>query len=202
MPNGSKIFIVDDEEHLLDLVQDTFSACGFECETFASADKFVARAPWSEVGCLILDLRMPRMSGLQLIELCQEKDPAFAIVVYSATADVRSAVESMRRGAVYVFEKGRNLDEMVPLVREAVAISRARDEARQLRERTRKAMETLTDREREVLHQIAAGHANKVIADELGISINTVEIHRGRVMRKMGFDSVAELARALASLGL
>lgn len=202
MAPETKIFIVDDEPELLGLLRDQFQPLGYLCESYLSAEKLIERAPWDEVGCLILDLRMPGMNGMQLINICNDHDPAFSVVVYSATADVMIAVESMRKGVFYVFEKGRNLDELVPIVEEAVALSKGRVAARQARDGTRKAISTLTEREREVLHKVAAGHPNKVIATDLGISVNTVEIHRGRVMRKMGADSVAELARALAALGL
>jgi two-component system response regulator DctR len=196
---AGRIFIVDDEEAIRDALKWLLESCRFEVETFACGEAFLAawRPEWD--GCLLLDVRMPGMSGLELFERLKERNCALPVIFLTGHGDIAMAVEAMHRGAADFIEKPASDNQLV----EKITLSL--EKAAQRRQRTvgaetlRARLRTLTSRETEVMRLILAGRLNKHIADELNISMRTVEVHRAHVLEKMGVHSAVELAQALAA---
>jgi two-component system response regulator FixJ len=196
-----KVHIVDDDEAVRDSVKAVLEAAGFVCETYASAGDFLAR-PEPATGCALVDVRMPDMDGLTLLRELAARRPDIAVVIMTGFADVPLAVRAMREGAVDFVEKPTPPDVLASAVRRAFdKVSRAESGDAGRREAAAR-IERLTEREREVLELLVAGHANKIVAHKLGISPRTVEIHRSRLMEKTGAGSLAELVRTALSAGL
>lgn len=168
-------------------------------EGFTSPEAFLARPPYDDVGCLLLDLKMPGMSGLDVQSAMIAKGIMMPIIFLSAQSDVPSTVRAMRGGAVDFLEKPVDEDQLL------AALDRARQQSISMREQRRlkndadERLARLTKREREVCDLVAAGLLNKQIAHELGMSEKTVKVHRGRVTRKLDVDSVAALVRLLST---
>jgi two-component system response regulator TtrR len=193
-------YIVDDDDSIRELLGWLMRRNGIRPEAFRDANSFLQA--WRDNGpaCLILDLYLPDMNGLELQKLLQARGITVPIVFLSGRADVPRAVDAVKGGAVDFIEKPFDYKRIVEVVQGCLA----RDaEARAERERSRGAVErlaSLSQREREVLERIVAGKLNREIADELEISIKTVEAHRARLMEKLGVGSVAELVQvALAA---
>lgn len=196
--SGGQVHIVDDDEAMRDSVKMMLEASGFTCTTFESAAAFLAAKPAS--GCALVDVRMPGMDGLGLLEHLAAHGPAIPVVIMTGYADVPLAVRAMRAGAVDFIEKPSPRDQLVDSVRRALQGASARP-ADKDQDEAKARFEKLTQRERDVLHLVVAGDANKVIAHKLGISPRTVEIHRGRLMEKTGVQSLAELVRLALRAG-
>jgi len=172
---------------------------GLRVQSFASARAFLKAYAPGTPGCVVLDLYLPGMSGLDLQQYFHQHGIEMPVIFLSGRADVPQAVKAVKGGAIDFLEKPFDYRSMVALVRESLA----RDaEARGRRGRAAEAaarLASLTQREREVLDRVVAGKLNRVIAEELEISIKTVEAHRARIMEKLGVDSVAELVQATLS---
>ena len=191
------VFVVDDDEALGDSLKWLLEAHGYRVALYGSAERFLAETTAASSGCLLLDVRMPGMSGPDLFDALIERGSQMPVVFITGHGDVPMAVAAVKKGAIDFIEKPFSEDDLLRLVahclmrdalqREAVAAS-ACGAAR---------LAALTPREREVLELIVAGKLNKVIADRLAISPKTVEAHRARVMEKMGVRSVAELVQAV-----
>jgi two-component system, LuxR family, response regulator FixJ len=168
---------------------------GLTARTFASAKEFLNQDLKGQAGCLILDVRMAGMSGLELQEKLLEDGFRMPVIVVTGHADVAMAVRAMKKGAVEFIEKPFNEQELLDHVHRAMA----RDEAtrREMRELDLicERVAQLTPREKQVMQMVVGGLSNRLIASELGLSDKTIEVHRGRVMSKMGAASVAELVR-------
>jgi FixJ family two-component response regulator len=189
------VFIVDDDEAVRDSLRMLMGTVGLDAECFDSADRFLERHDPGRPGCLLLDLRMPGMSGLDLQRRLVERRSMLPVIFITGHGDVSTAVHAMRAGAVDFVQKPFNEQELLDRIQRTIqqdlrnrALLRARDE---IRER----IGTLSPRERQVMERVTAGQANKVIAIDLGISERTVEIHRARLMEKMGADSLPHLVR-------
>lgn len=194
------VFIIDDDEAVRDSLELLLRSEAIPTRCFASANEFIEHFDGQVQGCLLLDIRMPGMTGLQLRDWLDKRDAKLPIIFITGHGDVPMAVEAMRRGAIDFIQKPFNDEELLERVREA--LEDAADELAD-QQRTKRFAERygqLTPREQEVMSQVVAGLANKVIALNLDISQRTVEIHRGRVMHKMGVRSVAELVRVAALL--
>ena len=197
---NATIFVVDDDADVRGSLQALLEAEGFAAETFESANAFLQSDALTRQGCLIADIRMPDMDGLELQEELVRRKAGLPVIVVTGHGDVPLAVRAMKAGAIDFLEKP--YDETVLLN----AIRRALSEAREASERTAATHEAaerllqLTERERQVLELLAAGRPNKVIAYELDISPRTVEIHRARVMEKMKAKSLAELVRMVVAV--
>ena len=189
------IFVVDDDEAVRGSLQELLEAQGFLTETFESAGAFLAGDVHARSGCLIADIRMPDMDGLALQEELVRRNVRLPVIVVTGHGDVPLAVRAMKAGAIDFLEKpydehvllasiGRALKEFSHAAEIAIAVQAAT--AR---------LASLTERERQVLDLLSIGKPNKVVAYELNISPRTVEIHRARVMEKMGAKSLAELVR-------
>lgn len=195
------IYLVDDDASFRRAATRLLAALGFSVRGFASASEFLTALPELGPGCVILDLQMPGMSGLQLQEaLAREKDP-LPVVFLTGQGEIPDSVRAMRHGAEDFLTKSAPKEELL------AAIQRALDrDAREREERTRQRavrarLETLTDREREVLGHVVQGKLNKQIAGDLGIHERTVKLHRTTLTNKLGVQSVAELTRLWLEAG-
>ena len=192
-----KVFVVDDDQAVRESLALLVQSVGIEAETFASAREFLDTYRPDQRGCLITDIRMPGMSGLELQEQLSSDGVRIPVIVLTGHGDVPAAVRALKGGAVDFVEKPFNPQALLDLVQQAIAkdaeIRELADQEAAVAER----MSLLTPREHEVMTLVVAGKANKVIAIELSISERTVELHRGRIMKKMQARSLAELMRAL-----
>ena len=189
------VFIVDDDAAVRDSLGLLLRSMGLPVETFESGRAFLDAGRDSRQGCLVLDIRMPGMSGLELQQELVARHSLLPIIFITGHGDVPMAVEAMQAGAVDFIQKPFRDQDLLDRINQALekdALGR-----RMLAERAQiqRRLETLTPREREVLAMIVAGKANKVIAGDLNLSQRTVEIHRARVMEKMGAHSLAHLVR-------
>ncbi len=205
MPPGGHaglVYVVDDDEAVRDSMRWLLEANGFSVTTFASAEQFLARLPDPEpVACLLLDVRMPGMSGLELHEELVRRGSALPLIFITGHGDVPMAVSRMKKGACDFLEKPFSDAQLRQLVADALA--RAEAARRGLREDrvACERVERLTGRESQVLELIVAGRLNKQIADDLGISIKTVEAHRANIMDKLGARTMADLMRIALRAG-
>jgi FixJ family two-component response regulator len=200
MDEGGRVFVIDDDPSVLKALERLLRLNGFAVETFISAAAFLERTPYEGAACLLLDLRMPGLSGLDVQEALSRKEIAIPIVFLSAQADVPSTVRAMREGAIDFLVKPVEERQLLDTITRA--LSKAIDLRRQRRAQlvAVERLARLTKREREVCELVARGLPNKQIAFELGTSEKTIKVHRGRVMHKLEVDSVAALVRLLSNL--
>jgi two-component system, LuxR family, response regulator FixJ len=194
MQDKTSIYVVDDDAAVRDSLSFRLRAEGYKTSTYASAREFLDTAPSLAPGCLLLDVRMPGLDGLELQKRLAERRLNFATIVITGHGDVPMAVRAMRAGAVDFIQKPFSDDDIVA----ALAIARRRLQHSSSRDRQEAAaarVALLSRREREVLEGLLAGLPNKTLAFELGISPRTVEIHRARVMDKMQARSLSGLVR-------
>jgi len=195
-------YVVDDEESIRTLWEWLMSSNGIAVQTFASAAAFIQSYRRGDPGCLVLDVRLPGMSGPELQDYLRRESIEIPIVFVSAHADVPTAVNAMKGGAVDFIQKPFDYRQAVAVVRRALERDALERERRAKREQLAERLAALTERERGVLQRIIEGKANKVIAAELDISVKTVEAHRAKVMEKMAADSVAELVQRIIGFSL
>ena len=189
------VFIVDDDSSVRDSLAMLVRSIALETETFGSAVEFLRTYDADRCGCLLLDLRMPGMSGLDLQSRLVDMGSFLPIVFLTAHGDVSTAVQAMKVGAVDFIQKPYRDQELLDKIQHAVdEHGRLLREAAE-RQKVQARLETLTTREREIMHMVVEGKANKVIASELQIGQRTVEIHRARVMEKTQATSLADLVR-------
>jgi two-component system response regulator TtrR len=186
---------VEDDESIRTLWRWLMESNGIAVRTFNSAPEFIAEYRPGAPGCLVLDLQLPGMSGLELQEHLKRNRIDIPVVFVTAHGDVRTAVTALKEGAVDFIEKPFGYREAVSIVEKAFQRDAESRERRQKQANAAGRIATLTDRERAVLQRVVEGKQNKLIADELEISIKTVEFHRSKLMDKMGVDSVAELVQ-------
>ena len=191
------VFVVDDYAPVRKSIARLLHAAGFAVAVFGSAEEFLARYDPQIVGCLVLDLAMPTLNGLELQHILAKAGSLLPIIFLTGTADIPKSVQAMKHGASDFLTKPVNDEDLLAAVR--VAIQKDRDRRREQTElseiRTRLA--TLTPREREVLEYVVAGKLNKQIAGDLGTVEQTIKVHRARAMQKMRVQSVAELVRLI-----
>lgn len=192
--------VVDDDRLVLGALDRMLRSNGFHVEVFVTASALLDRAPDDGIGCVVLDLRMPDMSGLDVQQALAHRHPTLPIIFLSGVGDVPKAARAMRQGAVDFLVKPVDEPELLDAVTRAIERSaRLRDRLRAERDATER-MARLTKREREVCDLVARGLLNKQIAHALGTTEKTVKVHRGRVMQKLEVDSVAALVTLLAHL--
>lgn len=196
------VWIVDDDPHVLEWIQAVAESVDLEVRGFQSPQEFLAAFNPKVPGCVVSDLRMPRMSGLELQHRLGEIAPHYPLIMISAHGEVAAAVRAMKQGAVDFLEKPFSTQSLIDRLNEAIARSEANLNKQSRYAETRARYATLTDRERGTLEGVVQGKANKVIAIDLDISEKTVEDRRARVMRKMGANSVAELTRMILEADL
>lgn len=195
-----RVFVVDDDIAVREAVQALLASAGHVVEGFHSAQEFLQAYRQDSAGCLVLDVRMPGMSGLELQAQLNVRGAILPVIVISAHADVPMAVEAMRGGAVDFLQKPFREAELIERVQRALAQDAANRAALGEIAFIRGQIDSLTPREGEVMRMVVAGKANKVIASDLSLSQRTVEIHRSRVMEKMRADSLAHLVRMVLAV--
>lgn len=192
--------IVDDEPGMRKALGRLLGAEGFSVCAYSSAEAFLAEFRPEAILCLILDIAMPEMDGMELQR--RLAGTGAAIVFLSAHGDIPMSVRAMKDGAVDFLTKPVNDADLLRAVREALAVARLRHEESQRRAQCAARYERLTPREREVMKHVLAGKLNKQIAAELGTGEQNIKIHRGRVMEKLGVQSVADLVRTAERIGV
>ncbi len=195
-------YVVEDDESIRTLWRWLMESNGIAVRTFNSAAEFIADYRIGAPGCLVLDLRLPGMSGLKLQEHLKRNSIDIPIVFVTAHGDVRTAVRAIKEGAVDFIEKPFSYRQAVSIVEKAFQRDAANRERRAQHARVAGRIALLTERERAVLQRVIEGKQNKVIAEELAISVKTVEVHRSKLMEKMGADSVAELVQLTLGFSL
>ena len=189
------VFIVDDDPSIRFAMQALMDSVNQPHEIFASADEFLEKVTDQRPGCLVLDIRMPGLGGLELQEELIKRDNTVPIIFITGHGDVPMAVEAMQKGAVDFIQKPFRDQDLLDRIREALNTDKERREEQQKHAEVADRLARLTNREREVFDLVVTGKPNKVIAYELGVSQRTVEIHRARVMDKMQARSLADLVK-------
>ena len=192
-PRKALVYIVDDDDAIRDSLAFLLEASGISVEAYATAADFLERYRINERACLVLDIRMPGMSGMELQDVLIERGIRLPLIFITGHGDVPMAVEALKKGAVDFIEKPFNDNALLALIDRALRQQEALQEDTQQRSAALARVHTLTPREREVMDMVVTGKLNKTIADQLGISIKTVEAHRARVMEKMQAKSLADL---------
>jgi FixJ family two-component response regulator len=195
------VFVVDDDEAVRDSLRWLLEANGYRVQCFSSAEQFLEayRNQSTLLGCLILDVRMSGMSGLELQERLIAEDSTLPIIFVTGHGDVPMAVSTMKKGAMDFIEKPFDEAELRSLVERMLDKARAESSSVQQQRAAAERLGKLTAREQQVLERIIAGRLNKQIADDLGISIKTVEAHRANIMEKLSVNTVADLLRLALS---
>ena len=189
------VFVVDDDNAVRNSLRLLLKSVGLASQPLGSAAEFLESYRPSQPGCLVLDVRMPGMSGLELQRELNLRGATIPVIFITGHGDIPMAVEAMQQGAFDFLAKPFRDQELIDRVQRALAKDGTTRSALKERERIRERLESLTPREREVLSLMTQGKPNKIMAHELGVSQRTVEIHRARVMEKSGATSLAQLVR-------
>ena len=195
MDDKQTVFVVDDDEGVRDGLSLLLETIGQDYELFESAYDFLDSYDSSKRGCLVLDIRMPRMTGLDLQKKLIEMESRLPVIFITGHGDIPMAVEAMRRGAVDFIRKPFRESDLLDRVNEALNMDDTAYQQALGREALDGKLSSLSERERDVFERVADGQMNKVIAADLGISERTVEVHRGQVMKKLGVKTLAQLVR-------
>lgn len=193
-PNAT-VFVVDDDQAMRSSLQWLIESIGMKVESFSAADEFLKQYYPGRAGCLLLDVRMPGMSGLELQEYLRNNDIHIPVIIITGHGDVPMAVRAMKSGAVDFIEKPFNDEMLLDAIRNALALDERQRSRQAERAEIAARLAHLTPREHEVMEMVTDGQSNKEIANSLGVSAKTVEAHRARVMEKMQAGSLAELVR-------
>lgn len=202
--SGNTAYLVDDDEAVRDALSWLLESRGVNCRSWPSAEAFLSHleqggAPIA--GCIVLDIRMDGMSGLELFDLLMQRGCKAPVIFLTGHGDVPMAVSTLKNGAFDFVEKPCNDNELVDRVIEALKLEESRRLAAASADSIAARMSQLTARERQVMELVLAGKLNKVIADELQVSIRTVEVHRASLFDKMGVRTAVELAQKIAASG-
>jgi len=197
---GPTVYVVDDEEPVGDSIAMLLRTVGLATQVYRDPRRFLEDYRPEMPGCLLLDVRMPQMGGLEVQRELARRNVTLPVIFITGHGDVPMAVEAMRAGALDFMQKPFNDDELIRRVQKALEQDARERAALQRREEIEGRWNGLTAREQDVARRIAAGKANKVVAAELRISVRTVELHRARILQKMEVRAVAQLALMLARL--
>jgi len=191
------VFVVDDDESVRGSLHYLLRSVGLECRALPSATEFLAVYEPAQPGCLVLDVRMPGMSGLELQQQLNLRGAIIPVIFITGHGDIPMAVEAMQQGANDFLQKPFRDQDLIDRIQRALEKDTRTRAALEQHESIRERFATLTPRERQVLTMMTQGKANKIMAHELGLSQRTVEIHRARVMEKSGAGSLAQLVRMM-----
>ena len=209
MPLGTRpstlvptVFVVDDDASILKSLSRLLRSAGYTAETFASAEEFLGREHFNGIGCLLLDVRMPGLSGMDLQDELSRADYSMPIIFITGHGNIPMSVQAMKKGAVDFLTKPFDDEQLLEAVKKAIEKDRkAKAEQAEMHDALRR-IEQLTPREHEILRYVITGMLNKQIALKLDIAEKTVKIHRGRIMEKLCVDSVADLVRLAEKAGI
>ncbi len=191
--NQPMVFIVDDEPAIRAALRLLIKSVGYTVECFASADQFFSQFDPDQKGCLILDIRMPGMSGMDLQEKLAKNNALLPIIMISGHGEIPMAVKAVQKGAIDFLQKPFSDQQLLDRISQAMDIDQKRHNEHDVQQEAQLKYDSLTPREREIFTEVVAGKLNKVIAYELNISTRTVEIHRSKAMEKMGAKNLSEL---------
>jgi two-component system response regulator FixJ len=194
------VFVVDDDEAVRGSLRLLLKSVGLAATALPTAQEFLAKYDPEQPGCLVLDVRMPGMSGLELQEQLNVRGGIIPVIFITGHGDIPMAVEAMQQGAFDFLQKPFRDQDLIDRIQRALAKDKANRAELSERSRVREHFESLTPREREVLTLVTSGKPNKIMASDLGVSQRTVEIHRARVMEKMHASSLAQLVRMVMDL--
>lgn len=201
MTRPATVHVVDDDDAVRSSLRLLLKSVGLPTVTHASAQEFLAAWDGDQPGCLVLDVRMPGMSGIELQAELNLRGAIIPVIFISGHGDIPMAVEAIQHGAFDFLQKPFRDQDLIDRVQRALTSDAEHRQLLQQREILRQRYDSLTPREQEVLQLVTQGKANKVMAGDLGVSQRTVEIHRARVMEKMGAQSLAQLVRMVLELG-
>jgi FixJ family two-component response regulator len=196
------VFVVDDDASVRKALARLVRSAGMKAQAFPTAEAFLAESHVEPASCLVLDVRLPGLNGLQLQEALNRKGYPLAIIFITGHGDVPTSVRAMKAGAVDFLQKPFEDSDLLDAIRRAIARSREAFAKQAESARLQRRYDTLTPREREVLSLVVAGLLNKQVAAELGAAEKTIKVHRGRVMAKMQAASLADLVRMAGLLGI
>jgi two-component system response regulator FixJ len=196
------VHVIDDDADVRQSLAFLLSTAGLAVRVHQSAIAFLKALPDAQQGCVVTDIRMPEMDGLQLQRRLADLKAGFPVIVMTGHGDIPMAVEAMKAGAIDFIEKPFDDEVLLSAIRSALDSHARNSEREQRLAEVRKRLGALSEREREVLQGLIAGKANKIIAYDLGISARTVEVYRANVMTKMQADSLSELVRMVLTVGL
>lgn len=195
-----RVFVIDDDRSVCTGISRLLHSAGYETEVFHSATDYLHREPFQGIGCLILDVRMPQVSGIELQHHLNKRNSTLPVIFLTAHGDLPMGIEAMKQGADDFLTKPVDEKDLLDAVSQALGRYRSvRDEEIRLAD-VQTRLDNLTPREYEVLQHILGGVTNKQIADDLGISEKTVKIHRGNVMQKLNVSSAAEMGWVCSSI--
>jgi FixJ family two-component response regulator len=201
-PDGLTVYVVDDDESMRLSLARLLRSADWNVETFASGSEFLERAPITGRGCILLDVKMPGMNGLELHESMSGAGISLPVIFLSGNSDIPMSVRAMKHGAVDFLVKPVEDEVLFQVMAQAISRHDAELEARQHRDRIMSRIAQLSSREQEVLKQVLQGRMNKQIGFALGIAEKTVKVHRSRIMEKMEAGSVAELVHMCDTAGI
>jgi FixJ family two-component response regulator len=196
------VYVVDDDPDVLKAIERLLQSVGLSVATFPSPHRFLEGYDRNAPGCLVLDLALPGLNGLELKQVLEQQASLLPIVFLTGRGNIATSVQAMKHGAVDFLTKPVDDAELIAAIQEALAKDQALRRMRVERERVAQCLATLTERERQVLEQIVAGRLNKQIAAELGTVEKTIKFHRANLMRKMGVRVVADLVKLAERAGV
>jgi two-component system, LuxR family, response regulator FixJ len=202
MPSDAVVHVIDDDDAVRQSLEFLLRSARIEVKTYESAAAFLAALPPAGAGCIITDVRMPEVSGIELLRRLNQIELAMPVIVITGHGDVPLAVEAMKLGAVDFLEKPFDDDALLGAVRSALTGSVEDDGRNAERVEIEEKLASLSNRERQVLEGLVSGHPNKTIAYDLGISPRTVEIYRANLMTKMNAASLSDLVRMALVAGI
>jgi len=195
MPSDNIVYVIDDDEAMRKSLGFLLRTAKIEVQLFEAAAPFLEALPMLKTGCIITDVRMPGMTGIELLKRLRQLGVALPVIVITGHGDIALAVEAMKNGAADFLEKPFDDEVLLTAIRNALDVQADKVARKASHAEIHEKLATLTNREREVLDGLVAGQQNKVIAYDLGISPRTVEIYRANVMTKMGANSLSDLVR-------
>ena len=195
MPSEPIVHIVDDDSAIRSSLSFLMKSVGFDSRAYASAEAFLDQADLDRLGCLVVDVRMHGMSGLELQQLLNERGSKLPVIIITGHGDVPMAVQAMKAGAVDFLEKPYDNELLITRIRQCLQEVSIEQNRESKVAKAKSALAQLTPRELEVMNLLVAGKHNKAIADDLDISVRTAEAHRAKVMKKLHADSLSDIVR-------